>query len=553
MKTLKDLSIIFLSIFILFTNTSLLAGWSTPQIVVAEDGVQPSIATDGNGNSIAVWYTDSEVFQAATLQAGAVNGLGQPLWVPTNDITTDIHNSFNPIIQSVGMDNNGNALVAWADSTQSYIYISRLPFGQTTWSTPLQINIFQPGITVTDPYIAVNARGDAIVSWATLVPSTSYQYHLWSNAYNSRTNSWQGAIELWGTTVEYDSDVNPVAIDARGNGVAVIGNSDQTSSVQPFSYNLSTNLWTVINPIPITYNDQVITTVAVTPGGDAAIIAINLDASTVTAYTLLFNQTTVTNPTVLSTTADLIFNVPVVQADALGGFLTVWADNTTALGSARYSLLSRQWQVLPLLALDQPPEIITLAVDAIGNGVATWTAGGLTTFSIPTIPILSAVLGYNNNAWNLLTQVSTDNSNENAFSRVVITTQGDAVAVWETGLAPGLLDVSDFSPSSISSSISSSIFLNLFPLLPVNFQGKLIKNKFLSQTSFKNVLSWSTSPSPNVVSYNLYRNGTLIATIPNNGSSFTYTDANQRKPYVYTLVAINNLGYSSAPTTIVVR
>lgn len=550
MKALKNLSIIFLSILILFTNTSLLAGWSTPQIVIAEDGVQPNIATDRHGNSIAVWYTNSGVFQAATLQAGAVNELGQPLWIPTNDITTNSNASIDLETQSLGMDGNGNALVTWTDSTQSYIYISKLPFGQTTWSSPLQINIFQNDITVIDPYIAVNARGDAIVLWAAIVPLTSYDYHLWSNAYNSQTNSWQGAIELWGTTVEHDSDINSVAIDAKGNGVAVIGSPDKTSSIQPFSYNLSTNLWTVINPIPITYNDQVITTVAVAPQGDAAIIALNFDNSTVTAYTLPFNQTTVTNPTVLSTTPDLTFNFPVVQADALGGFLAAWADNTNALGSARYSPLSRQWQVLPLLALDQFPDLINLAVDAIGNGVVTWTDGGVTTFSIPDVAILSAALGYNQSTWNLLTEVSSDNFIENAFSRTVITTQGNAVAVWETGLAPGLLDVNLLINTN---SVSSSIFLNLFPLPPVNFQGKHIKNKFLSQTTFKNTFSWNASPSPNVVSYNLYRNGTLIATIPNNGSSFTYTDANQRKPYAYTLVAINNLGYSSAPTTVILR
>lgn len=81
-----------------------------------------------------------------------------------------------------------------------------------------------------------------------------------------------------------------------------------------------------------------------------------------------------------------------------------------------------------------------------------------------------------------------------------------------------------------------------------NFVGKVIKNKFATQTDIIHRLTWNQIADPTVLGYVLYRNGEQIAVIPSTGP-LVFNDHNRRKHEVdiYTLAAFNANGPIGTP------
>lgn len=84
------------------------------------------------------------------------------------------------------------------------------------------------------------------------------------------------------------------------------------------------------------------------------------------------------------------------------------------------------------------------------------------------------------------------------------------------------------------------------PLPPSSFKGRVIENKFLSQTEYIHHLSWKPSKDSSVVVYILSRNGRVIAKIPATGP-FVFNDPNRKKNKKdhYKLVAVDANGTKS--------
>ena len=91
------------------------------------------------------------------------------------------------------------------------------------------------------------------------------------------------------------------------------------------------------------------------------------------------------------------------------------------------------------------------------------------------------------------------------------------------------------------------------PSPATGFVGTRCKNKFLAQTEYVNILTWNPSSDPAVVKYLLFRNGTLIATVPASGPlKFIDHDRPKNQVDTYTLIAVDAFGIQSQPITIVV-
>ncbi len=78
-------------------------------------------------------------------------------------------------------------------------------------------------------------------------------------------------------------------------------------------------------------------------------------------------------------------------------------------------------------------------------------------------------------------------------------------------------------------------------LPPECFEGKVVKNRFPSQSEIIHKLTWWPSPSDNIFGYHIYRDGKLIAFVPKKGP-FEYEDHNRKKnkSNTYELTAFNN-------------
>lgn len=85
------------------------------------------------------------------------------------------------------------------------------------------------------------------------------------------------------------------------------------------------------------------------------------------------------------------------------------------------------------------------------------------------------------------------------------------------------------------------------PIAPSNFAVKLLKNIFLTQIDYIHRLTWTPSSDSSVVSYLIFRNGELIATVPASGP-YVYFDHNRHKHEedTYVLVAVNEQGTQSS-------
>lgn len=93
------------------------------------------------------------------------------------------------------------------------------------------------------------------------------------------------------------------------------------------------------------------------------------------------------------------------------------------------------------------------------------------------------------------------------------------------------------------------------PPPPSSFKGKTIKNRFLTQTDIVNILKWnSPAESSEIVSYQISRNGAVIAVLPASNPN-VYNDSNRKKntTYIYTIVSVNADGLKSTPLSITLK
>ncbi len=129
-----------------------------------------------------------------------------------------------------------------------------------------------------------------------------------------------------------------------------------------------------------------------------------------------------------------------------------------------------------------------------------------------------------------------------SFATFVVNSDSSITAISPPGL--GTVDVLVTTSAGTSLVTQADRFTYFSP--PSNFKGKIIKREFATQTEYIHRLTWDPSPDVSVVSYRLFRNGRLIATIPAQGP-FAFNDHNRKKCQVdvYTLVAINSNGLES--------
>jgi DNA-binding beta-propeller fold protein YncE len=88
---------------------------------------------------------------------------------------------------------------------------------------------------------------------------------------------------------------------------------------------------------------------------------------------------------------------------------------------------------------------------------------------------------------------------------------------------------------------------------PSHFRGTTIENEFATQTEYTNHLTWGPSSSSGVVSYKLFRNGSLIATI--SADAFGYDDHNSQasRETIYTIAAVNGAGQQSRAVEVILN
>lgn len=255
------------------------------------------------------------------------------------------------------------------------------------------------------------------------------------------------------------------------------------------------------------------------------------------ASTLLADQNSWSAPVLISNPAHLLVGAS-IATDISGNSTIFWGEainpSQQFVRAATLPLASLPTQVTDLTSPANLNTIVDVtakvAMDSFGNAVAIW---GIMTDGTPSIQVSSKAIGH---TWTSPETLSV--SGENPL--VTLSDQGTAVAAWLDSVSNLLLGRSD---------------LSLFALMPpTNFTGTLIERVTPYGQTVSLVTSWTPSPAPNILSYEIYQNGVLIGTVPGEGP-LTFTQSLNSSPLsdLYTLIAVASNGNRSLPVALSVQ
>lgn len=99
---------------------------------------------------------------------------------------------------------------------------------------------------------------------------------------------------------------------------------------------------------------------------------------------------------------------------------------------------------------------------------------------------------------------------------------------------------------------TSQVFEIIIIAPPTNVVGRVCKQEFVASNAFVKILTWDPSVTADVVSYDIRRNGVLIANVLASGPLFFADPGRCNQADVYTITAITNTGLESTPVTVVI-
>lgn len=196
------------------TSSRTIAGtWSSSERISGPIGnaSTPLIALDDAGAAVAAWrWSDG-----AYLVVQAAMRSTQGVWSPPEVLSGAGRSASQPLL---AMDANGNALVAWLRFNGSWTaaqVVSRPAGG--SWTEPR--NLSERGGNARRLDLAMNARGDAVVTWTqTLLTSDA---DLWSSFRKAGSDRWARTP----VTESWSSLDARVALDEQGNTTVLFAGS----------------------------------------------------------------------------------------------------------------------------------------------------------------------------------------------------------------------------------------------------------------------------------------------------------------------------------------
>jgi hypothetical protein len=137
-------------------------------------------------------------------------------------------------------------------------------------------------------------------------------------------------------------------------------------------------------------------------------------------------------------------------------------------------------------------------------------------------------------------------------TNVVIISNTSLTATVPPGVG-GTVDVTVTTPFGTTPIVSGGryTYITGAPLPPSNFVGTIGANKFLNKTEYILTMTWQPSPSSDVSSYAIYKNGAFVGQVSASGPLvFTTCLGSKRQANQYEIVAVNSNNIQSIPVSI---
>ena len=376
----------------------------------------PRIASDANGNALAVWHQHDGTRNNIWANHYTAGGTwGTPVLVETDDLG----NATNP---DVAIDTNGNGMAVWRqyDGFVQRIWASRYVSG--VWTTPEKIENIANGFA-RNARVAFDANGNAIAVWGHFNVVDS----VWTNRYTAGSG--------WGTPelLEQDDTGNAleprIAIDSNGNAMAIW---EQSTGAQAdiWSNRYSSGSWgTAVLVESNDSGDAESAQIAFDTSGDAIAVWEHRDATNLASiWSNRYTGGSWGSPELLESNGGQAFN-PQLAIDASGNALAVWYQHDgirNNIWSNRYTAGSA-WGTAALIENDNSdttspnPQI---SMDANGNALAVWHISDGTRHNIWSNRYTAG------SGWGTAEMIETDNAG-NAYSpQVTIDGNRNGIAVW---------------------------------------------------------------------------------------------------------------------------
>lgn len=530
---------------LLTTQNPLHSAWQQPPTVLSAGqdltGLSPIVlAVNSQGNAVAVWSISLPDFfdQFAMSSSFYTRGVG---WSPAQIISSLATNpSGGPLFISqfdpdVVLNSSNYAVAGWEGTLNTVesgfdVAIVAL-YNNGVWSPIQIISDTTLELDAVSVNLSLNEGGTTLAAW--LYVDGNEGLSNIAARFLPFGGSWS-ATQIFPTFPSTPNEGKPCpAINASNNAVLTWQGRTDTGrlTVMAANYNAGTATWSA----PVTLDTNLIGSevsadprCAIDSNGNAVAVW-HIEGETKAAY---FNGTFWEAPIVLgpgSSGSD--FDGPaVVVMDAGGNATVVWGLELDILTSFR--LPNGTWSA-PLIisqpgtnnSFDPLQSNEPLAVNDAGDVIAIWLSTDLETdFSA----YVSAFKPFGL-PWQPLEFIS-DQTGDPSDSNIGLADCGFAVALW-TG-EPGVL-----------ASINGGLILPL----AINARQSCCCEKFAMQTNCLTFLTWENPGC--VLSFNLYRDGVLIANVLNTGGPFLYIDPIGGKEvcHVYTITTINTSGVEGPP------
>jgi len=497
--------------------------WSLPSTLsmAGVDATDPRVVIDVKGNVTAVWI-ESGLVKASTKTAGGS-------W----QISTTLS---NPGASSprLSIDRGGNVVALWVE--EGVVKSAMLPLN-SSWSCPVDLS--KSGAS--SPELAVDYSGNAVAVWM-------------------RNGCIESSMQLFGKAwgevsllSESGADSPSVAIGSNGTVAVTWHSSSSGDAIATAIGSISGAAWDIdkaVIPLPLSLNHHHhFPKVVVDESGNAttlwfrygrigsAYTNVAVLASTLMAGARSWSAPVVLSGTGLRNPADLQLRLGV---DEEGNLLAVWTNSYDGETFSIESAEKKKGGEWTEPALPTVPNLYSFQVDlsltSKGKGLITYMGfDGVSSIGIFSQEIDSA----NPFSASWSAPVSVSQVIRNGYPYSGFTASGNtanAVAIWE-------------SFNGMNTAIQVSTGAKTMVPSPTDLSVVQQASDFGVFTEYYNTLTWTASPSPNIIQYNIYRNGVFFTAVDANTLQVVDHNAVQGEPVTYGVAALDNTVEQSEITT----
>ena len=500
--------------------------WQTPQDISPAGGTydSPQIAMDLSGDAAAIWQNTS----TGRIQASTYNGS----WQPSQDISPP--GEFSSLHQ-IAMDSNGTAIAVWQNNSLGLIQ-SNKKLANGSWQA-IPTDLSELGKNAFNPQIAMDESGNATVLWKRIVLQSSTEF---------------AAVTI--------ISIFPDRGSVNGGELVIINGTNFTPDIVVLFGGIPASSINLVDANTIE---------AITPAHAPGFVDVTVQNS--------IGAATLTNGYLYETLTPLPPVLGFVSpSQALPGtLLTLIGSNfqpgiQVLFGDViAQNVIYLDSSTIQVIAPANPPGPINITLINPDGGETTIPNAFVYGIPSPFAPVVQQVIPNNGpstggNSVTILGQNFTGTEVYFGTTPAVFTRLDDSTIIAIAPPGQGIVDISVITDFGIGTLVLAYTYLPSPPVPPIppslfaptrgNVEQE--KNRFATQTDLINVVKWHAPIiDESIVAYQVYRYSSIrnsIATIPANRHRLQFEDHNRKKGHAYTyyVVSIDAQGNQSTPLVI---